>query len=67
MPDSDGGNDITEQCPFCDYENIPTRIGHHLYEEHWQVIGDLASETTRADPEDVEEYLHRPVNVLLPE
>ena len=54
MTDPDG-TDIYEDCPFCDTEKLPSRIGTHLYEEHWQVIGELASEKTRADSEDVEE------------
>lgn len=41
MTDSNDGTDINEQSPFCDHENIPTRIGNHLYDKHWDEIVEL--------------------------
>lgn len=35
---------IYETCPFCGVEKIPSRIGSHLYEEHWEEIGELAEQ-----------------------
>ncbi|PSP83241.1 hypothetical protein BRC83_07685 [Halobacteriales archaeon QS_1_68_17] len=54
MTDSNDGTDINEQCPFCDHENIPSRIRNHLYEEHWEEIGALASERMQNDSEAAE-------------
>jgi len=56
MTDPDG-TDITEKCPFCDHENIPTRIGHHLYEEHWAEIVELAEDGS-TNGSDTPEPLH---------
>lgn len=42
MPDTGDSPDIYEECPFCDAEKLPSRIGFHLYEEHWDEIVPLA-------------------------
>jgi len=67
MTESDDGNAINEECPFCDTEKIPTRIGHHLYEEHWKEIGALASEKTPNDSEAAEPLHTQPVKRDYPE
>jgi len=48
------GTDIYEVCPFCGTEKLPSRIGTHLYEEHWEELGVQGGDSSTNDSENPE-------------
>lgn len=53
MADPDG-SDVYEECPYCGAKKLLSRIGTHLYEEHWEEIGVQEGDSSANDLETAE-------------